>query len=354
MPVNEALLREFEVLRPQLESLGRTLQSRLDQLIRDAKIPFHSVTARVKHPASLGHKLARPDKSYPRLWDVTDLIGLRVETYFEDHVEAVSRLIEANFAVDFGHSAARERPAGYRSVHYVCATADAPHGDFRFEVQLRTVLQHAWAEVEHDLGYKAEDAVPELIRRRFARVASLLEIADQEFVSIRRDLITSRERAKAMLERREGALPIDLVSLDALSRQPVVRELDRRIATRLVKPLGEAPFFPDYLVRVLRLSGLETTTDVTEAIERHTAHLDDGFVRYAAVAKSALQFDAATLKEIERGYGLLPLAHLSLVRGPELGLSKVARLTQLYRELEFPHDEAAAHRVATAVVAGLS
>jgi hypothetical protein len=99
---------------------------------------------------------------------------------------------------------------------------------------------------------------------------------------------------------------------------------------------------------------LETTTDVTEAIERHTAHLDDGFVRYAAVAKSALQFDAATLKEIERGYGLLPLAHLSLVRGPELGLSKVARLTQLYRELEFPHDEAAAHRVATAVVAGLS
>lgn len=352
--VNEAFLREFDEHRPRLEPLTTALQAKLEQVIRDAKLPFHSVTARVKDRASLAHKLSRPDKSYARLWDVTDLIGLRVETYFEDHVEAVSRLIEANFKVDFGHSSARERPAGYRSVHYVCAAEGGPHADFRFEVQLRTVLQHAWAEVEHDLGYKADDAVPELIRRRFARVASLLEIADQEFVSIRRDLVTSRERARAMLDRREGELPIDLLSLDALSRQPAVRELDRRIAAHLGKPLSDEPFFPDYLVRVLRLSGLDTTADVTRALERHSAQMEEGFTRYAAVAKSALQFDASTLKAVERGYALLPLAHLAVVRAAELGLSKVARLTRLYLELDFPEDEAAAHRVASALVAGLS
>ena len=50
------------------------------------------------------------------------------------------------------------------------------------------MLDHAWAEIEHDLGYKARDTVPAAARRRLSRLAGLLEMADQEFVAIRRDL----------------------------------------------------------------------------------------------------------------------------------------------------------------------
>lgn len=57
----------------------------------------------------------------------------------------------------------------------------------RAEVQVRTVLQHAWAEIEHDeLGYHSDDLVPADIRRRLARAAAVLEGVDAEFREIRR------------------------------------------------------------------------------------------------------------------------------------------------------------------------
>lgn len=345
------MLQEYEAHRPQLERLGRELEARLGALLRDAGIPVHFVGWRLKSSASLAHKLARPDKSYRALWDVTDLLGLRVATYFEDHVEQVARVIEQHFRVDFSHSADRSRPAGYRSVHYVCA-ADGFDAAFRFEVQLRTVLQHAWAEVEHDLGYKVDDAVPEAIRRRFARVAGLLEIADQEFVSIRSDLARSRAAARAALEVK-GELPIDLVSLEALVRQPALEAIDRAIAAQLGKPLADEPFFPGYLVDVLRLAGLGSSGAVLDAVARFGDAVGPALTPYFDFARQALAFDARAMAAVQRGYGLLFVAQLAIVRGPELGLSKVARLTRLYEQLEFPGDERQAHRVASGLVHAL-
>jgi putative GTP pyrophosphokinase len=352
--VSEQLVQQFNAVSAKIGQTGAVLHARLERLLREGGIPVSFVTWRLKESASLAHKLARPDKNYRALWDVTDLVALRVSVSFEDHIEQVSRLIETHFEVDFGNSLERVRPAGYRSVHYVCAHREGPHPDFRFEVQVRTVLQHAWAEVEHELGYKVDDAVPDAIRRRFARIAALLEIADQEFVSIRRDLDASRDAARVMLSRSDGDLPIDLVSLDALVRQPVLEALDDSVARALEKPLTPRPFFPDYLVEVLRLSGLESTTAVLQAVEHHAAEVPNVLPRYIDFAKRELSFDAALLSKVERGYSLLFIAHLVVVRGPALGLSKVARLTRLYQQLEFPNDERAAHRVASAAVAALS
>ena len=241
--MSELMLREYESRREALGALGQVLESELRGVLASAGVPVQFVSWRLKSAKSLNNKLARPEKTYLQLWDVTDLIALRVATYFEDHVEQVSRLIEQHFRVDFTHSADKTKPAGYRSVHYVCATDSGPHPEFRFEIQLRTALQHAWAEVEHDLGYKVDDAVPEAIRRRFSRVAGLLEIADQEFVSIRRQLATSRDDARETVAK-SGALPIDLVSLDVLIHQPELVALDLEVARSLSIDVSEVPFFP--------------------------------------------------------------------------------------------------------------
>ncbi|MFZ5440409.1 MAG: GTP pyrophosphokinase [Myxococcota bacterium] len=347
------MLQEFETHRAPLERLGAELHAELARLLGDARIPVQFVGWRVKAPASLAHKLARPDKSYRQLWDVTDLLGLRVATYFEDHVEQVARVVERHFRVDFSHSADRSRPAGYRSVHYVCAHERAPHPDFRFELQLRTVLQHAWAEVEHDLGYKVSDAVPEAIRRRFARVAGLLEIADQEFVSIRSELAASRDAARRAVEEK-GELPIDLVTLEALVRQPLLESIDRQVAEALGKPLSDEPFFPGYLVDVLRLAGLGTSVAVLDAVARYGGAVVGVLDRYFDFARQVLSFDSGAIDAVQRGYGLLFVAHLAIVRGPELGLSKVSRLTRLYEQLDFPGDERMAHRVASGLVSALA
>lgn len=347
------MVNEFEERRAALSAIGERLEGELRALLAKAAVPVQFVSWRLKTPASLAHKLSRPEKTYRHLWDVTDLVALRVATYFEDHLEQVSRLVEQHFSIDFTHSADKTKPAGYRSIHYVCSTPGAPHPDFRFEIQLRTALQHAWAEVEHDLGYKVDDAVPEPIRRRFSRVAGLLEIADQEFVSIRRDLAASREAARTTLAK-SGALPIDLVSLDALVRQQDIEALDHEVAQVLSVGVSDAAFFPDYLVKLLRLAGLETTRDVVAAIEQHGPAVKAALPKYFEFARRSLGFASESIGQVQRGYSLLFVALLSVIRGDALAINKTARLTRLYLETDFPGDERKAQRVAGELVGALN
>jgi ppGpp synthetase/RelA/SpoT-type nucleotidyltranferase len=163
----------FDAHRRALEETAARLGGELEARLREAAVPVHFVASRVKTRESLARKPARPDRTCRALWDVTDLVGLRVATYFEDVVDEVARLIEASFAVDLHHSTDTQRFTGAgsfgdRSMHYVCALPDAgPLGPrFGFESQVRTALQHAGAQVEDDLGSRPSAEVPDAIHRR--------------------------------------------------------------------------------------------------------------------------------------------------------------------------------------------
>lgn len=358
--INELLLAEFERQRGALERTCARLQVELSALLPAQKIPVHFVSGRVKSVESLRRKLARPDRTYARLWDVTDLVGLRISTYFEDTIEDVARLIEHAYRVDFANSTDKLRftdhgKFGYRSLHYVCAAPDSTAIDpaFRFEIQVRTVLQHAWAEVEHDLGYKTEDTVPDAIRRRFSRVASLLELADQEFVSIRRDLRQCQLVAREALTHPDRPLPLDVVSLVALTLSPEVAALDRVVAEAIDRPLSDEPYSPDYLVKLLRLSGLSSTRDVQEALARTSTAVPRMLPPYFDFAERTWNLGARSIDAVGRGYSLFFVAHAAVLSGPDLGISKVAKLTRVYNELDYPRDENAAQRVASGLANAL-
>jgi putative GTP pyrophosphokinase len=100
----------------------------------------------------------------------------------------------------------QEEKLGYQSVHYIvklkATRSKLPeYGRFRnlvAEVQVRTILQHTWAEIEHDIQYKSIATLPRPIRRRFITLAGLLEIADREFQAI------SDEETKLRLEARQS------------------------------------------------------------------------------------------------------------------------------------------------------
>ncbi len=130
--------------------------------------------------------------------DVTDLVGARIVTYFAGDVDKVAKVIEDEFSIDLEHSrdpraAIEPDRFGYLSLHYVVTvsaarllqTEWARFSGFTFEIQIRTILQHAWAEIEHDRGYHTPDDLPHHVRRRWSRVAALLEIADSEFMALR-------------------------------------------------------------------------------------------------------------------------------------------------------------------------
>jgi putative GTP pyrophosphokinase len=368
--INEQILAAFEEQRPALERLRARLHAELVAALGARGVEVNFVTSRVKSLESLRRKIARPDKTYRRLWDVTDLVGLRVATYFEDAIEDVARVVEESYQVDFAHSADKLRftdhgKFGYRSLHYVCSppspsepgAVGAP-GRFdaacRFEIQVRTSLQHAWAEVEHDLGYKADGSVPEVIRRRLSRIASLLELADQEFVSIRHDLGRYQQAVREALEHPERPIPLDAVALSALAQSPDVRALDEALARALRRPLGVEVYSPDYLVKLLHLAGLGTTKELQEALARHGEHALLVVEPYFQFTERTWQLTARSLDVVERCYSLFFLAHVAVLRGPELGINKVTKLQQLYLSLDYPGDERTAQQVASGLAAALT
>jgi ppGpp synthetase/RelA/SpoT-type nucleotidyltranferase len=351
------LLADYDRHAPALARHGEAMRAQLEAWLRaDDQLKLHSVTLRVKSRASLARKLARPDRTYARLWDVTDLVGLRVITYFEDGVDRVGKLVEARLPVDFHHSTDKRARGdasrfGYRSLHYVCRApaADLPE-DARYEIQARTLLEHAWAEIEHDLGYKSRDAVPADVRRRLNRLAGLLELADQEFVAIRRELTAYADALPQLIASADAAVPLDALSLRSLLECAEARTLDDQIAQRLGKALGDEPFYPDYLVRMLASSGITSVGAARSGLERHGRAIVGMVQPYFAFASSTWRLSPDGMERILRGYSLFFLAHATVLETQALGINKVERLAHLYRELDYPDDERAAQRVASQLV----
>ncbi|MCW5834157.1 MAG: hypothetical protein KIS78_17295 [Labilithrix sp.] len=351
----EALLEQYDVLLPALRARGEALVAELTALLAsDPTLKVHSVTLRLKSRESLAQKLARPDRSHRELWTITDLIGIRVIMYFEDAVDRVGGLVESRLPVDFVHSSDKRRREptefGYRSLHYVCRVGGDLPASARFEIQVRTVLEHAWAEIEHDLGYKATEAVPAGVRRRLNRLAGLLELADQEFCAIRRDLESYAAALPARIEAAAAPVQLDRLSLLALLDCAEVKALDRAIALVLEKELGDEPFYPDYLLKMLASSGVRTVAEARAGVERHEDAIVAMVKPYFAFAWETWQLSPDRMARIFRGYSLFFLAHVEVLRTSALRIDKTERLARLYRELDYPDDAGTAHRVASTLV----
>ena len=170
----------------------------------DAGINYLSVTGRAKSVTSFAIKATRVRADGEPLYadpltDITDQLGLRVITYLHEDVAAVADLLADEYVVlddrDMGQETASEGRFGYASRHLLVATGPADVGSpghaalsgRAAQVQIRTVLQHAWAEFEHDVRYKG--VIPQEhasdLDRRFTLAAGLLELADREFSAIR-------------------------------------------------------------------------------------------------------------------------------------------------------------------------
>lgn len=357
---DDAWLDEFDRAIPALREHGETIRAQLASwLAEDAGLKLHSVTLRVKQRDSVAAKLVRPDRTYGSLWELTDLIGLRVITYFEDGVDRVGRLLEAHLPVDFHRSVDKRKPSaadrfGYRSLHYVCRLPPDSHvrHELRYEIQVRTMLEHAWAEIEHDLGYKSRESVPAASRRRLNRLAGLLELADQEFIAIRRELADYATALPARIAS-DDEIALDRLSLDSLLDCHEVRELDLAIGAELGRAVGGQPFFPEYLLRLLAAGGLATVGATRAALVQHRAAIVALVAPYFRFATVAWRLSPERMDHVARGYSLLFLVHAVILDSPRFGTSAFDRLVHLYHQVDYPDDRAAAQRVARELVVAL-
>ncbi|WP_445256252.1 DUF429 domain-containing protein [Nocardioides aurantiacus] len=196
-------VREYALRHPGLVRAGEEFLAHVTGILDDAGINYLTVTGRTKTVASYAEKARRlgtdGEQLYPDAAQIADTIGLRVITYVHGDVDTVADLLREQLLVrddrDMGRETAQEGRFGYASRHLQVALdpeRPVPAGleplvGLTAQVQIRTVLQHAWAEFEHDIRYKG--SIPEEhahdFDRRFTLAAGLLELADREFSTIR-------------------------------------------------------------------------------------------------------------------------------------------------------------------------
>lgn len=199
---------EYRKVRPLYEDFAECLREILVRSLDSRRIKVASIEARAKTVDSFAEKAVtrsafdpfRPKYPSP-LQQITDLAGIRVITFFPRAVEEVDVAIAEELDVlekdDKGDALDQEERFGYDSVHYLVRLGQdrtklgelTPYAGLVGEIQVRTILQHAWAEIEHDIRYKSKspEVIPASIRRRFMSVAGMLEIADREFQAIQDD-----------------------------------------------------------------------------------------------------------------------------------------------------------------------
>jgi ppGpp synthetase/RelA/SpoT-type nucleotidyltranferase len=191
----------YAIDRPKFDAYCQDVRRILVEILREEGIGFQSIEARAKEVESFQKKISKREddgslKYKEPLKDVTDLAAVRVIVFTPKSVITVGDIIEKTFAVEWKKDVGEERSDtknfGYQSVHYLVKHTEDRLKLKEFkkfkgmicEIQVRTILQHAWAEIEHDIQYKSASEIPKEIGRKFRALAGLIEIADREFQSI--------------------------------------------------------------------------------------------------------------------------------------------------------------------------
>lgn len=286
-----AILEEYDQQCALHSEFTEKTEKLVDDLLGENGARVHSITCRVKDRDNLKANLERSEENYRKLSDITDISGIRIITYFADDVDVIADIIQKEFDIDKEHSVDKRTLLdpdrfGYLSLHYVVKlpatrlqlTEYQRFSNCKAEIQIRSILQHTWAEIEHDLGYKGKQAVPKEIRRRFSRLAGLLELADDEFTQIRDSLLEYETTVPQRIADAPTSVSIDKASLWAFVKQsPLVHKIDHRIASVSESHVVENEDYVTRDVDKLHYVGLETIADVDLSLHQY----EDSVIAFA-------------------------------------------------------------------------
>lgn len=194
----QSQVSQFKAKRPDYEDYARCLAEVLRQGVKPLAMNA-IVQARAKTVASFAEKIQRKKAKYrDPVNQLTDLCGGRAIVQTREDVQAVCDYVRSHFIIDEDNSEdtstrLNTREFGYRSWHFIVQfdpnvaypiALPKPVYGLKAEIQVRTILEHAWADIYHDRAYKAQFKLPERWEREMSMHAALLEDMDEEFSRI--------------------------------------------------------------------------------------------------------------------------------------------------------------------------
>ena len=250
-PHTAELLDAYRNELPQLEQLAEQASGLLREALREQSIQLNTFECRIKTEESLAGKLEKKGYKYKTLYDVTDVVGIRVVTYYTDDVDKVAVIAKNTFDIDWKNSVDKRKHQlnafGYLSLHYICYLKKGPLRNIPFEIQMRTALQHVWSAIEHDIGYKGAVKLPPEFVRQFSRLAGMLEMADDEFSRLRTTMTDYRRQVQSLVK--SGHFSEVSLSSDSFQQLLELKPFDR--LNQRIAAVNQAEIFPAPMMQFL-------------------------------------------------------------------------------------------------------
>jgi ppGpp synthetase/RelA/SpoT-type nucleotidyltranferase len=268
------ILEEYREQIPVFKKLETVVLELVRTCLFENNIVVSGLNSRIKTEKSLTGKLELKGYKYRTLSDITDILGIRIITFFSDEVDIISALSEQLFEIDWENSVDKRKMLeidrfGYMSLHYICRVPKSKYYDpempelneIRFELQMRSTLQHVWANMYHDMGYKSDVEIPAEYQRNMSRLAGMLELADEQFSYIRKEINAYRRNVQSLV----ATGNFDEVPLNGdtfrsfLALNPFKRLSDKMAA------INQAEIYEDSLMpyyNVLRNLNMKTIGDI--------------------------------------------------------------------------------------------
>jgi putative GTP pyrophosphokinase len=334
------IINEFEHKKISYDNFEECLRNLITRIVESSDITPHAISSRRKGRESLINKIKQPGKVYSELKDITDIVGLRITTYFEEQVDDIKELIEREFDVDEENSVDKRRlhdpdRFGYMSLHYVISIKPqrldlieySAFSGMKAEIQIRSILQHTWAEIEHDLGYKSKYSIPNELKRRFSQLSSLLELADREFLQIKHSIEDYDKKVIELLDRDPSEIDVDKNSIVIISRHdPVILKLDNIVCKVTGANLTNNNYYSENVANMLLWLNITRVSELFMHIDLHTEIIS----KFADNWISQKEY-----KEFNHGVSLMYLCYLILAeQGDEDKINKFASKFSLGKHVD--------------------
>ncbi len=282
----EMLLEEYNSQMHLFLLLKDVVVKIFSEQMAQSHIELNAMEARIKQEDSLAGKLRRKGSKYQSLRDITDILGVRLIAFYNEDVDRIAAITESLFDIDWANSVDKRNmhqfdSFGYNSLHYICKVpaslySDPEHpelNEIRFELQMRTALQHVWSAIQHDIGYKSEIETPMEYHRSLSRLAGMLELADNEFSRIRNSIADYRRRMQSLVQKGQlEEVPLDGDTFSSYLALHPFEKLNRKIAAITQAEIKEASF--DHYLRLLREIGMKTLGDIERMMSNN---FDDAY-----------------------------------------------------------------------------
>jgi ppGpp synthetase/RelA/SpoT-type nucleotidyltranferase len=190
----KVLRQEYEEREDLYKELMNGAWYQLDHAIKSQKIKTHSIEPRIKPFDSFADKIRKNSLIDP-FNEINDIVGLRVVCLFLSDLDKIGNIIKTIFElIDEDNKIDNDSKDifGYMAIHYVVRLKTIPTGlqqasKTPFEIQVRTIVQDAWASISHHIAYKKDKTIPENLKRDFYALSGLFYVADQHFKMIEQE-----------------------------------------------------------------------------------------------------------------------------------------------------------------------